>query len=116
MDPMKNHFTKLSHEALTGLIRKYAMIAADANQVARRLSQLLGVRLRQVRGDYLPQNKAAKAGRLALIDHRYQAVIDEYIRITSYAMEARIRWETHLMLLEARRSTSSFHRAQQQRR
>ena len=113
---MTSFFKKISHETLASRIRKYANIATDARQVSKRLYQLIGVRLHQYRSEYLPQNKAAKARRLALVDTRYQAVVDEYLKIASYAMEARIRWETHLMLLEARRSINSFHRAQAQRK
>ena len=109
---MTSSFVKMSHETLTHRIRKYANIATDAHQVAKRLHQLISVRLNQYRSGYLLENKASKARRLALVDPRYQAVIEEYIKISGYAMEARMRWETHLMLLEARRSLQSFRRAQ----
>ncbi len=92
-------------ERLHRLIRTYAGSAQEARQVARRLGDLLPLRLRDIR-----REKAGSAERHALVDPRYVAILEELNDVSGQALAARIQYETHTMLFQARQSLRRFHR------
>jgi hypothetical protein len=46
----------------------------------------------------------SKAERLALTNETYQQELQRYLQIYKNGVEARVQYETHMMLFEARRS------------
>ena len=94
----------LSHDQLVNSIKLYAKQALAARQVVSRLERLLPMHLRHIKNGYTGRYKGAKAERMALVDESYQAMVEQYMRLLHDAMEARMQWETHMMLLDCRRS------------
>ena len=111
-------------ERLVRHISRYGREALTGRQVCRRLDVLLPQRLRELKADHArrvqqdraPSNRAkseriqAKAERCALTDARYLGFIDEITSIHGDALLARVQYETHVMLFEARRSLRLFKR------
>lgn len=95
--------TDLNHH-----VRDQGHLARDARQISRRLRKLLPVRLQEIKNRFRPGHSAAKAERLALTDPTYIQAIKEYLDIQSDGHEARIQYETHLMLVNARKSLRVF--------
>ena len=76
-------------------------------QAASRLLDLLEKRLHLIEREYRRQTNPGRASIRALADARYVSHIDEIVEIKSVALEAHITWETHRMLIDARKSTAS---------
>jgi hypothetical protein len=102
-------FDHLSHQ-ITAWSRK----AVEAEQVARRLKQLLPQRLKLIHGRLRKQFGYTKALRQALVDQSYRIYIEELVEIRHEALHAKIRRETHLMLYNARQSMQSFQKAKRE--
>lgn len=85
-----------------------ASISSEARQIASRLKKLLPLRLNDIKKSCLYDSAegttVSKAKRQALTDERYLDALDEYLQIYSKSLLARIQWDTHRMLMEARRS------------
>lgn len=94
-------------------ISQFGQTAREITQVARRLSDVLPVRFRAFKQKYGHQHPPAQAERLALADHEYIQHIEELATINAQARAARIQYETHLMLFEARRTIRGLLIAQQ---
>lgn len=93
------------HDRLLHCLREFATTATESKQVSRRLRDLLPLRYREILSRYRPQAQSvAAAERAALTDKAYLAHIDELISVASSFHEARVQYETHMMLFEARRS------------
>src|SRR5262245_38148310 len=95
-------------ERLSSLIQRFARGAQEARQVARRLADVLPSRFKDLKRDHAMRHKPAIAERLALTDQRYLEFVNELTTLHAQAREARIQYETHMMLLEARRSLRAF--------
>lgn len=93
-----------SHQSLCDAIRRYGRDAREARQVADRLRTLLPRRLSQVRHGIPSQRTRSRTSRLALIDPTYVHHLQELADIIGSNVYARIQYESHLMLLAARRS------------
>lgn len=92
------------HEEIVQKIRIFARAAQEASQVAKRLRKLLPTRLEQLYRNGSAERRGGRAMREALTDQRYKAHVEELVAMTAEARTARIQYETHLMLVEARRS------------
>ena len=97
---------RLDH--LAEIMRRYAVQSREASQVAGRLHDLLPVVLQSVKRKQ--SERGSKAERRALVDDEYLRKIDEYVEILRQAYEAKIQFETHRMLLEAKKSLDAYHR------
>lgn len=96
---------------LADLISRAGGTLVTDRQLARRLKELLPERLKQIEREYRRQHAPAKAQRLALNDRRYLDFLAQASDAQAAALESRITWETHRMLVEARRSIQAFHRS-----
>jgi len=99
------------HDTLVAEIKKQAKIAVESNQIARRLKELLPKRLYQIKRDQDRERQQRRATmRLALTHKDYEKFLQEYVQVAAAAREARIQYETHLMLVYARQSLRAFRR------
>lgn len=105
-------FTHLTDQRLHSLIGRYAAEAVDAKQISRRLRALLEARLKELIRAHATSAGCtqARAERLALVDPRYLNYVNELVLLSGQAARARIQYETHLMLHQARRSLARFWR------
>ena len=102
---------QIPHEHLIRLISRHGESAIRSRQVTQRLRTLLPERFQKVKLDLQASSmKPSAANRLALIDAQYQAFINELVDMSSQALMSRIQYETHMMLLEARRCLRSVTR------
>jgi hypothetical protein len=96
---------RISPEKLIQLISKEGMASIEYRQVARRLMKLMPLRLQQLKSSLgSSENSAAQNERLALVSQDMAALIQEYIDTAAEARRSRVSYETHMMLLEARKS------------
>ena len=96
-------------EELLQRIHAFAADAQAARQLVTRLRRLLPDRLRELTRELRLVAKAAGEGaahaeRLALTDPRYDTFVAELMEMTGRAAAARVEYETHVMLHQARRS------------
>lgn len=96
------------HEKLLASTRGFSRAAWDNHQVADRMRKLIPERLRLLKNAHRLGRKAAEAERKALNDENYLTFLNEYLSIYREAMEARVQYETHMMLIEARKSLRPF--------
>ncbi len=93
------------NERLTRLISRFAAAALETRQVAKRLNGLLPSRFGELKREHARRTRSAGvAERLALTDPRYVAYLEELSSIAGGAAEARVQYETHSMLYQARQS------------
>ena len=99
---------RILHDQLTSRIQRWGTDARENRQVYRRLSQLLPDRLKDLvsrqRGRGLSASRSVRA---ALVSDELIAHIDEIVNVGANSVEARIQYETHMMLIDARRSLRS---------
>lgn len=74
--------------------------ALEAQQVCRRMRELLRARLQQLVAEQRGEHGVARARRKALIDPRYLDYVEQVIDVCSKAQAARIRHATYLMYYE----------------
>ena len=102
---------QMPHEKLIRAIQRFAQATMNARQVSRRLEKLLPARLKAVEGHFRRESvvraPAAVALRQALCDPTYLGFMEEYAAIHGDAVAERVQYETHMMLVEARRSLRS---------
>jgi hypothetical protein len=96
-------------EELHAAIRTHAQSAMEGRQVWRRLSALLPSRLQQIRQS-VDHHRRARAALQALASPEYTHHINELVSVSGGARSAKVQYETHMMLLQARQS---LRRAQQ---
>lgn len=101
---------KITDENLNQVILSYSGRSTRYRQVASRLRKLLPDQLSKLIREHRRNMTPGKANRVALADQRYESFINEVTETSSTALEARIIWETHNMLIDARRSMRAFHR------
>ncbi len=95
---------------LVDRVRAYGRAALESGQIARRLDKLLPARLKELVAERRSGRRAAEAERLALTDAAYTTHLAELVQMRAVGHEARVQYETHLMLIEARRSLRAFAR------
>jgi hypothetical protein len=97
------------HDRLLVLLRDFSREAIESRQIGRRLRDLLPQRLKRIHARHRALARTSGAAeRLALIDSDYLEHLEEISLVTQSALEARIQYETHLMLFEARRTLRHF--------
>ena len=101
----------IQNDRLQRVIADQAQTAQSTKQISQRLKSLLPLRFRELRRDAEQTGlRGSKAERAALTDERYRQYLDEYLEIKAAGFEARIQYETHRMLMNARRSLRAFRR------
>ena len=95
----------ISQERLKAYIKYYARTHVEHQQVFKRLKELRSERLKKIRDSY-QQYRGGKKSRLALLDPRYRECLEQMITVMTQAQKARIEWETHKMLYQARKYRS----------
>jgi hypothetical protein len=94
-----------SQENLIRNIKHFGRIARESRQVMKRMVELLPNRLRSLKNSQHTDGiTRSKAERLALTHDSYKQEVQRYLHIYKNGVEARIQYETHMMLFEARRS------------
>ena len=94
-----------AHERLVRLITDAGGRARDCRQIAQRLRQLLPMRTDEIIHRLRATGESATlARRKAMASPDYVGMVDEMVDAQGQALEARIQFETHLMLIEARKS------------
>ena len=96
-------------DELLRFIREQGQTSAEARQVASRQRQLIEQRFKLLLDE--SGGKGLKFRRRALVQDRHTEAIESYCLMLSLALEARVQYETHFMLLEAKRSLNAFSRA-----
>lgn len=102
---------KIAHEKLVEIIRSESIAAREGMQVSRRSLELLPKLLRLVIVEEFPSLKGAKAERHALTSKDYLNHIDNHVQTVGDSMRARVNFETHRMLYQARQSIRSANQA-----
>lgn len=98
----------ISQDKLKQTIGHSGQKSIESRQLASRLRQLLPDQLKRVQNRYRQGNTAARAHRLALLDEEYISAIEELVEFSHNARDARVRYDTHMMLLDARRTLRRF--------
>lgn len=99
------------NEELVSKIKEFGKVSMEHRQISRRLHDLLPVRLQELKYRFRSRlHSAAKAERAALTDPGYWKFLNEYIEMNYEARLARVQYETHIMLLQARQSLRAFNR------
>lgn len=96
---------RLPHNDLVVKIRHHGRHLVESQQIVRRLRRL-------IRTMPCPSRKEGpEPGRRQarqFLHSAYPGLIDEYIAMQAERLEAKVQYETHLMLLNARQSLRSF--------
>ncbi len=100
-----------AQEQLNEKIRRFATTAMESRQVASRLRDLLPVRFNDIkRHHYMHRKSVGKAERFALTDQHFVAHVNELVEMSFDALQARVLYETHVMLVQARQSLNAARR------
>jgi len=101
---------RLTHDQLTARIRSFAEAARDARQIAARLRQLMPDRFQALTRAPVGEGKesVARRQRRAFISQNFEHLVGELVDTNAQAREARIQYETHMMLIDARRTLRAF--------
>ena len=94
----------ISHLELVYYIQKQGREAFEGRQFAKRLKTLLPMRLESIKKEIQGRLPSGRARYRALVDKRFLGHIEELVEISSNAVEARMQYETHKMLVQARKS------------
>lgn len=96
----------LHHEDLTHMITRFGRAAMENRQISKRLRALLPERLASLKRSCQESKQvgAGAAERHALASPDYQKLVDELANLSGDAHQARVQYETHLMLVFARQS------------
>lgn len=93
------------HEQLVKRIQQFARDAREHRQVYLRLSQLLPDRVKALTSEKKTSGRgSSEAARDAFASSEFVAHIEEIVQFGAASREARIQYETHLMLIDARRT------------
>lgn len=95
----------LLQDILIQRIQEFGMLARDHRQVYKRLEQLLPDRLKALTDSRRRSGASASSSlREALVSKEYEEMIQEVVEMGHKSFYSRIQYETHMMLLDARRS------------
>jgi len=95
----------MSHEQLIQKIQVFGRAAMEHRQIGRRLRTLLPERLAEiVQSKKQEKGSVAAAERSALTSSDYLTFVEEVVNLSGEARASRVQYETHMMLLDARRS------------
>ena len=82
----------------------------EIRQVLRRLYQLLPRRLSEIEKQYRKAFTGGKVKRLALLDTRYCAYLDEIIEIRYQLEKMKVQWDVQVKRVQTRQSLRYFSR------
>ena len=99
----------IPHEKLIAKIQSWAGQSREAFQVAHRFKQLLPETLKVKKRQFSGLGRMARAERQALCDAEYVEALEQCGRLRRQALEQRVQYETHLMLIHARQSLRALH-------
>lgn len=96
---------RILHDQLVRKIQQFGADAREYRQVYRRLSQLLPDRLKSLASQHRSRGLGpSDSARAAFASAEFTNHIDEVVDFGASSMEARIQYETHMMLIDARRT------------
>jgi hypothetical protein len=96
---------RILHEQLIKRIQQFASDAREHRQVYLRLSQLLPDRLKALTSSQKAFGQSVSvATRTVYTSEEFLAHINDVVEFGARSREARIQYETHMMLVDARRS------------
>ncbi len=96
--------TDISEHDLTHAIKHFGTKAFEGRQVVRRFHDLLPSQLLELKKKQATRLSASHALRAALVEKKYQELIDQFIAANYETIQARINYETFFMLYQARQS------------
>ena len=100
---------RILHDQLTRRVQQWGYDARENRQVYRRLAQVLPDRLKDLVSRHRGRGMGpADSTRAALVSEELIAHIDEMVQVGANSVEARIQYETHMMLIDARRALRAF--------
>lgn len=102
---------KIDNESLNQIVLESGSKCLQLKQVSQRLGKLLPDRLTEITRRFRRFTSPGKAACRALADEAYVHHINELVDTKSAALAAHIHWETHRMLIDARKSLRTHHRA-----
>jgi hypothetical protein len=96
---------RIFHEQLVRLIQRYGAEAREQRQIYQRLSQLLPDRWRALVAAHRSRGLGpTDSARAAFASNDFINLVEEVVQFGASSLEARIQYETHMMLVDARRS------------
>ena len=126
----------ITQEQLVKKILEFGRQASEHLQISKRLRDLLPDRMKKIGEDVATfsddstnevgdemmsissssssssaSSSISKSRRGILVSNAYREHVEELIEIKARGLEARIQYETHVMLFEGRRTLESLHRA-----
>jgi hypothetical protein len=100
---------RVIHDQLVRLIQRFGSEAREHRQVYRRLNQLLPDRWKTLAADHRARGLGpAESARAAFASDDFRNYIEEVVQFGASSLEARIQYETHMMLIDARRTLRAF--------
>jgi hypothetical protein len=96
---------RMMHDQLVRQIQKFGQDSREHRQVYKRLNQLLPDRMKELASRHRVKGLgASESDRQALVSDEFVAHLQEISHVGALSMAARIQFETHLMLIDARQS------------
>jgi hypothetical protein len=96
---------RMLHDQLVRTIQKFGSDARESRQVYRRLCDLLPDRVETIARQLRRSSRGTSATlRMAYASAEFQEYVEEVVNMSALSMEARVQYETHLMLVDARRT------------
>lgn len=93
--------TRIPHSDLLHTIKRHGRLLVDSQQIVRRLRQLIRTMPCPPKGDSAtPSRRQVRQ----FLSSAYPGLIDEYVAVQADRLEAKVQYDTHLMLLKARQS------------
>lgn len=93
------------HEQLVQKIHQFSHESREHRQVYKRLTQLLPDRFKKMVAAKKVQGLAgSECARAVLVSDELVAHLQEISNVSATSLEARIQYETHVMLIDARQS------------
>ncbi|NRA65597.1 MAG: hypothetical protein HRU19_14005 [Pseudobacteriovorax sp.] len=97
-----------SNQKLETKVREFARIYQQNKQLAARFRELKRPKIGQIASKYRSQHKAHISTIRAYLDEEYQEFLNELINISTSRNKAKVEYETHKMLIQARQSLRLF--------
>ncbi len=93
---------KLDKEQLAHRISEWGQDLVTGRQIYLRLHKLLPARYKEIVSQIRRVSRSSKATRLALLDDKYLAHIDELCDLGHTLLHTKIQRDTHLMLFKCK--------------
>jgi hypothetical protein len=93
------------HQSLVGAIQRFGAQAQDARQVFKRIKQLMPRRIQDIYRQMKSEGiSASSTHRQVFLSQQYMDMVEELSELSESFHLSRIQYETHVMLIDARRS------------